>query len=188
MRDVSRLVGRAYAGLVRNFAPGLFSVGSTGLSDSARGPEIVDENEAETVRVRADVNRRLDALGFEGVIRQNLLKMLCMDEGCMPPLLLQESMGGNAGAWLGYTCSAANFHYRSESGLIVYFENSQNVPEQIRLTCQRGTLRLALDPATCKDRVVDSFFHDAKGMGRKVLDETIEAYNREFAFNPLGIS
>ncbi len=106
----------------------------------------------------------------ESPIERNLRKMHGPDNE-MHQLLMQESIGGNAGTYNGKSCYAANFHYNSETGEIQRFTNE---PENGR-GLHWGTLRLiASDPSLiinlCTDR-------KSSRLARAVLGLTVTRYN-----------
>jgi hypothetical protein len=62
------------------------------------------------------------------VVKKNLYLMRSKKEGGMSEVIMNESIGGNAGA----SHLGINFHYHKENGKIAFFGNIQDVPTKIR--------------------------------------------------------
>lgn len=95
---------------------------------------------------------------MEEILRKNMERLLGEEEGSLNYALKHspESMGGNAGHWRGYPCMGVNFYFNQNTGEIVYFGNTQAVPQEIR-SHAHGTFRMAIN------------------FTRKLIEEIIEA-------------
>jgi len=111
------------------------------------------------------------------IVRSNLKKMKGNETGDMMPLVTGESFGGNAGRHEGNPCTGANFHYDRLTGEIKYFENIQNVPDDIKNKYREGIFRLAFKDNYLE--VIDVRASKPSDNARKVLEETIVQYNHE---------
>lgn len=120
----------------------------------------------------------------EVLIESNLGKMRGNSRGEMVLLLMEESIGGNAGHAGQYPCIAANFFFNPFTGEIVYFGNWQHVPEKIRENNAEGTFRLAIDwNKSWKLSVVDTYIRGAcSDAARCCLEETVQQYNGRYGF------
>lgn len=120
----------------------------------------------------------------EVLIESNLGKMRGNSRSEMVPLLMEESIGGNAGHCGTYPCIAANFFFQPMTGEIVYFGNWQHVPEKIRERTAEGTFRLAIDwNKSWKLSVVDMYVRGScSGEARRCLEETVREYNGRYGF------
>jgi hypothetical protein len=80
----------------------------------------------------------------ERIVMQNLALM----KKEMMHLLMNESIGGNAGTTTidgqEYVCAGANGYANMETGEILYFENYQNIPPDIRDNNQHFTFKVAV--------------------------------------------
>lgn len=111
------------------------------------------------------------------IVRLNIKKMKGNEKGDLMPLIMGESFGGNAGRYQGNPCVGANFYFDRQSGEIKYFENCQNVPDEIRNQHREGILTLVFKDNYLK--VIDAKFSRASDNARKVLEETMVQYNHE---------
>jgi len=120
------------------------------------------------------------------VVEKNLEKMTSNNDGDMPPLLQEESYGGNAGFWKGHSCAAANFHYNPQTGEIIVFGNIQDLPRKISDNYPSHFFRVAADFfKTWKKRIIDYSTprHATKEAGI-ILEETVREYNHRYGFVP----
>ncbi len=130
------------------------------------------------------------------IVEKNLERMTADREGGMPRLIRFESMGGNAGAWNGLSCVAANFVYDDITGKIFYFTNKdyEVIPRMLKIpeiarnvvgNLVQGTYRIAISFVQRPGkRVVDLIPHcNTTDHARKVLEETIKLYNEKYGFS-----
>ncbi|HII72276.1 TPA: hypothetical protein HA265_05980 [Candidatus Woesearchaeota archaeon] len=161
----------------------------------ARLEERARKGEEASRMVRLREEKRLGELFEpESIVKHNLLKMVCIDEGCMPPYIVQsESMGGNAGTWGSFPCVGANFIYDRMGGKIEHFGNIQYAPRHlINGKFAEGTFKLACKidfhsiPPSTQYRVVKTpSFTPATDIARQALEETVEQYNKIYGINLL---
>jgi hypothetical protein len=123
---------------------------------------------------------------MNSIIEKNLEKMTSNNDGDMPPLLQEESYGGNAGFWKGYSCAAANFHYDQDTGEIIAFGNIQDLSREIVEKYPSHFFRVAADFfKSWKKRIVDySAPKYVSAEARSILEETVAEYNRRHGFEP----
>ncbi len=122
------------------------------------------------------------------IVAKNIERMRSTEPGGMRHMLIRESMGGNAGRYKGFSCVGAGFYFDRETGEMLYFDNPQRVPADIRCHHVDDMFRLAVDwsrnGGTGKYRIIDySPRDDVSQAAREVLTETIERYNREYGFD-----
>lgn len=122
----------------------------------------------------------IDGAGFDlgQIIRKNLEKMNGNKDGDMQPLLITESIGGNAGKYNNIPCAGVNFYYDNSDGSIVYFGNVQDVPKKIRENYKRGTFTVAVDLKFNKEKIVGIIL-ESSGLVKSILENTIKAYNEQ---------
>ncbi|MBR9690470.1 hypothetical protein GOV08_02185 [Candidatus Woesearchaeota archaeon] len=121
------------------------------------------------------------------VVERNIERMLGNQKGDMIPLLLSESMGGNADYYGKYPCQAANFCYEPDTGKIMYFENPQSLPIELR-GFPKNFFRLAfLWQNESKYRIVKPFPENIhEEVAQDNILKTIGVYNHRHGFaNPL---
>lgn len=111
------------------------------------------------------------------IIEMNLERLTSSNQGDLGALKFQESIGGNAGVWQGLPCLAANFYYDEKNGFIIYFGNSQHVPQRIKSKYRQGTLRIAINFSNGVEKVVDLIAQDLIGPAKENLEGAILAYN-----------
>jgi len=118
------------------------------------------------------------------IVERNLEKMKGGETGCMRPLILDESIGGNAGNWQEHSCAAANFYYDAKTGEIICFGNCQKVPGEIREKFLQGTFRIAVDMRkTGRYRIIDAGMgSQVQDTARETLEASIEEFNRRYGF------
>ncbi len=104
----------------------------------------------------------------------------------MMRLLIEESIGGNAGSAVvngrKYLCAAANGYADKETGRIITFGNIQDLPEEITANNEKFTFRVALGGARDPKfmHIVDFYGGDNfSDTGRDILEKTIERFNSE---------
>ena len=108
----------------------------------------------------------------ENSIGANLEKMLGAGNE-MLKLLMNESIGGNAGYYKGKSCYAANFHYNGDTGEIDRFTNGP--PNRNEL--HRGTFRLIANvnnPVIIVGTYLDK---RSNRSARAVISKTVFMYN-----------
>ena len=126
---------------------------------------------------------------YKQIIERNVDLMNSSEAGGMRFLLFGESIGGNAGCLGKLSCACANFYYDAQSGLIAYFGNYQEVPEEIRKANARGRYVLALvseKELDNNDRRIVAW--DASGaennyFARLMIRMSAEKFNSEFGFS-----
>ncbi|MBI2672288.1 hypothetical protein HYX16_05115 [Candidatus Woesearchaeota archaeon] len=133
------------------------------------------------------------------IIEKNLKKMTNNSEGSMLKLMGKESWGGNAGRWKGLPCVGANFIYDPETGEILYFENPQTIPKELKGFAE-GTLRIVRDiyfekdstlkkiiqNGTEKCRIIDSYLpKPISEEAKENLEISIEEYNKRYGFSDI---
>ena len=117
------------------------------------------------------------------IVEKNLERMTGHGEGYMRPLVLNESMGGNAGNWQDIPCAAANFYYVLETGEIVYFGNCQRVPDEIKEKLPQGVFRIAVDTKkTGKLRIIGTGLDRITLAAEKTLEASVEEFNKRHGF------
>ncbi len=118
------------------------------------------------------------------IVAENLHKMRGQEGGEMMALIVNESIGGNAGHLGLYPCIAANFFFDEKTGKIVYFGNIQHVPEHIRQQYPEGTFRLAIDwMKSGKLCVINRYMRgDCSPKAQQSLEETVRQYNEWYGF------
>jgi len=121
------------------------------------------------------------------IVAKNLEMMLTKKAGYMPSLISSESMGGNAGAWKGYSCVGVNFSYDHDSGEIMCFENSQMLPPEF-LKYPSHCFRVAVDLNRAGRFMIIDYKHprEASETAKSNLEETVKQYNdiRGFKIRP----
>jgi len=125
----------------------------------------------------------------EDTVKKNLDKMTTPEYGGMLDLLLEESMGGNAGYFKMngriYSCVGANFFYDGETGEIKIFTNYQDFEPEKGVRYAEGLFRLAVNlrntPGVYK--ILERYYHNSPTWeALDNLEMTILIYNREFGF------
>ncbi|MEM2955051.1 MAG: hypothetical protein QW625_03840 [Candidatus Nanoarchaeia archaeon] len=118
----------------------------------------------------------------KGIVERNLERMTKFGEGCMNSLILDKSMGGNAGRWQEHSCVAVNFYYNPESGEIVYFGNYQKVPQEIREKFLSGIFRIAINMRERGEyRIVTiRLGNRLKNQAKKNLEASVEEFNNRY--------
>lgn len=118
------------------------------------------------------------------IVERNLERMTKWGGGYMRPLILDESMGGNAGKWQDYSCAAANFYYDAKTGEIICFGNCQKISREIQEKFLQGTFRIAVDMRkTGKYRIVDAGLgSQVQDTARETLEASIEEFNKQYGF------
>jgi len=122
------------------------------------------------------------------IIKQNIKLMTGAGRGHMPSLLMQESMGGNAGKLEAngkrYPCSATNFAFDQNTGEIKCFDNPQNWPMEYR-GLPRGVFRIAIDfPGTAKYHIIEVHIEGhSTTEAKEIIDLTVAEYNQVYGFN-----
>jgi hypothetical protein len=113
------------------------------------------------------------------VVQENLERMASEEEGGMENLLLNESLGGNAGQFGCLPCGGANFRYNAETGRILYFGNSQETPEDIILNSAEGIFRVPVDLRISSPvGVLETYLYGgASENAKKAIEETVLEYN-----------
>jgi len=114
---------------------------------------------------------------LEELVKHNLELMRSNEDGGMAKCLLGESIGGNAGSYNGNPCAGANFFCDLNSGKIMIFGNPQDVDEEIRDKYSQGILRIMVDLKGRRCSIIDHYTAPLSEMTRKVLVESIRAYN-----------
>lgn len=105
------------------------------------------------------------------------------EKGGMFDLILNESMGGNAGSWNGHSCVATNFLYNPYSGKIVYFGNKQDIPDEIRdVNFPKGVYRLAVRDISPTYRVISIHAEGARKETGEILVESARRFNEHNGF------
>lgn len=124
----------------------------------------------------------------ERIVEENLEKMVEIERGGMHYLLLNESIGGNAGVWNKFPCAGANFLY-DEEGKIEYFGNFPEAIDYLKKGLKEGNykegiLRVAVDlNDTGKFRIIKIFTQpETEESSQKNLIETIRKYNMRYGF------
>ena len=82
------------------------------------------------------------------VVTHNLSLMREMGDGTMSTLISNESMGGNAGSFEGYSCVGTAFCY-DRQGKIHYFDNIQHIPKELK-HLPMGIFKVQLKKDGCK--------------------------------------
>lgn len=132
----------------------------------------------------------------KAIIQSNLELMISSERKGMACALRYESMGGNAGFTSeGHPCCGANFRFDRNTGEIIYFGNSQDVPAEVKNAPQNaeGTFRVAFNLSRqFRSEIVEVIYQPARICGmpesiastrsisdyaRYVLLKTIEMYN-----------
>lgn len=121
------------------------------------------------------------------VVEKNLERMINPYEGGMVGLLFEESIGGNAGDWNGFPCAGANFVFDKNTGEILYFENFQALPQELK-NKPRGVMKVALDVRgeLGGDFRIISYQLDEKKLYKSVqnnIEESIRRFNYEYGFS-----
>ena len=113
----------------------------------------------------------------EGILSHNLVQM----SSAMMRLLMEESVGGNAGTIVmggkPFSCAAARGFADAQSGKIIAFGNYQDVPQNIRSAHPEFVFRIVVGFGH-GSRIIacssgDSFSSKAKAM----LEKSIERWN-----------
>ena len=102
--------------------------------------------------------------------------MKSQEEGGMVKLAASESIGGNAGR----NRLGVNFHFDQNSGELVYFENIQNVPSEIKEKYSEGIFRMVAveDENFFADELIATFCnYKLPETSREILHESVSQYN-----------
>ena len=118
---------------------------------------------------------------LENIIKENLKLMRSQEKGGMKYLLMEESIGGNA----GHNRAALNFYFCQKTGKIVYFGNIQNVPKEIKNKYPNGAFVVEIFPKDFSHKIVELFIWNYLGFkinnaAVEILKATMDAYNKEF--------
>jgi hypothetical protein len=117
------------------------------------------------------------------IIAKNLEMMLTKKEGYMLSLISSESMGGNAGSWKGYTCVGVNFSYNQDTGEIMHFENTPDIPSAF-MKYPSHFFRVAIDFKDSRGYLILDYVNPraASEDAKKNLEETVRQYNNMSKF------
>jgi len=115
---------------------------------------------------------------MDEIIQKNLDRMYGCEKGDMLGLLMKESFGGTAGSWGNVSCACANFFYDKVNGEIKYFENWQDVPDEIRNVFAKGSFTIAMGKNS--QQIVECILSPNNSQAAQyTLEETIKQYNTE---------
>ena len=134
-----------------------------------------------------DLNARAKNNGLTNIINLGLMKS--NSQGGMVRLFNIESAGGNAKVYGRYVAAGTNFIFDSKTGEIVYFENSQDIPKEIRKNYNAyGTFRIATDRKGNK-RIIEIYFEGPVSEEVKsVIKSSADTYNKRFGIVLEGVS
>lgn len=119
-------------------------------------------------------------------VEENLFLMYSKKQGGMINLSLNESIAGTGGNIIydgrQIPCSTVNFYFESETGEILYFQNPQWVPEEIKEKGIEGFFRLAVDRKTFSQFIVKTRVQDSTPLAKEVIGLTAQAYNLAWGY------
>ncbi|MBT5023346.1 hypothetical protein HOK51_08805 [Candidatus Woesearchaeota archaeon] len=122
---------------------------------------------------------------INSTIKQNLALMNSTSEGSLMDILIEDSLGGNAGDWNDLSCVATNFCYNPNTGALIKFDNYSEESQMLG-ACSRGYFRIAIDFKELDDKVSSGIIEldarDASDSAKIVLKKTVEEFNRLNSF------
>ena len=117
-------------------------------------------------------------------VEEILCFMYSMKKGGMSHL--RESMSSTGGYILfegrKIPCGTANFYNDYNSGKILYFENIQDVPEEIKEKGYQGYYKIAVDIKNFKQFIAKAWTEKSSEQGAKVISLTAQAFNKTWGF------
>ena len=134
-----------------------------------------------------DLNARAKNNGLTNIINLGLMKS--NSQGGMVRLFNAESAGGNAKAYGMYVAAGTNFIFDSKTGEIVYFENPQDIPKEIKKNYNAyGIFRIATDRKGNK-RIIEIYFEgQVSEKVKSVIKSSADEYNKRFGIVLEGAS
>ena len=120
----------------------------------------------------------------KSTVEENLCLMYSTEKGGMARL--DESLA-STGGYIDYEsrkipCCTANFHYDPNSGKILYFENIQHIPAEIKEIGCQGHFHVAIDNKNFRQFVNEAKVGKSNPLVSKVINLTVQAYNKTFGY------